>query len=235
MGTGFWRKVIKKEMKNVMPAFEILDANQVPVGFKHIDCHMIFNVKLDLTRKTRYVIGGRQMDPPKDMVYASVVAQDSVRLAFLLAALNDHAILVADIQITYLNAPTTEKVYTIAGEEFGADKNGRPVIIVRALYGLKSSGARWCDHMANMLHDGRYQSCKADSDVWMTPGTKYDGTKYWSYHALCHADDILVIDENPNRNDEIPPIMVYAKRRQCQRTKDVPWCYSQEMVHLRIG
>ena len=65
------------------------------------------------------------MDPPKDMVYASVVSRDSVRLAFLLAALNDLDILAADVQNAYLNAPTTEKVYTTAGEEFGADKKGR--------------------------------------------------------------------------------------------------------------
>jgi hypothetical protein len=41
----------------------------------------------------------------------------------------------------YLNAPTKDKVYTTAGLEFGSDKVGRPAFIVRALYGLKSSGA----------------------------------------------------------------------------------------------
>jgi hypothetical protein len=50
-GTGFWRKAIEKEMKNVMPAFKFWDDNQVSVGYKHIDCHMIFNVKLNLIRK----------------------------------------------------------------------------------------------------------------------------------------------------------------------------------------
>jgi hypothetical protein len=114
----------------------------------------------------------------------------------LLAALNNLDILVTDVQNADLNAPTIEKVYTTAGEEFGADKKGRQVIIVRALYGLKSSGARWCNHMANKLCDGGYESCKADPDVWMKPGTKRDGTKYWSY-VLCYVDDILVIDENP--------------------------------------
>jgi hypothetical protein len=88
-GTNFWRKAIDKEMRNVKPAFEFRDDNKVPIGYKHIDCHMIFDVKLDLTRKARYVAGGHQTDPPKDMVYASVVFRDSVCIAFLLAALND--------------------------------------------------------------------------------------------------------------------------------------------------
>jgi hypothetical protein len=200
-GTNFWRKAVDKETKNVMPAFEFRDDSQVPVGYKHIDCHMIFDVKLDLTRKVRYVAGGHQTDPPKDMVYASVVTRDSVWITFLLAALNDLNVLAADVQNAYLNAPTTEKVYTTTGEEFGADRKGRPVIIVRALYGLKSSGARWRDHMAATLHDGGYQSCKADPDVWMKPGVKKDGSKYWSY-VLCYVDDLLVIDEDPKKTME---------------------------------
>jgi hypothetical protein len=45
------------------------------------------------------------------------------------------------MSITYLNAPLKEKVYTIAAKEFG-DNAGWPVLIVRALYRLKSSGSR---------------------------------------------------------------------------------------------
>jgi hypothetical protein len=45
------------------------------------------------------------------------------------------------VQNAYVNARTSEKVYTTAGPEFGSDE-GRPAIIVRALYGLNISGAR---------------------------------------------------------------------------------------------
>ena len=79
------------------------------------------------------------------------MSRDSIRIAFLLAALNDLDVLSADVQGAYLNAPT--KVYTIAGLEFGANNVGRPVLIVRALYGLKSSGTRWRDHMAGRLRE----------------------------------------------------------------------------------
>jgi hypothetical protein len=80
------------------------------------------------------------------------VSRDSIRIAFTLAALNNLDVLSADLQGAYLNAPTKEKVYTTAGLEFGADKVGRPVLIVRALYGLKSSGARWQDHIELVQH-----------------------------------------------------------------------------------
>jgi len=195
-GTDFWRKAIELEMKNVMPAFEFIDGDNVPKFYKKIDCHMIFDVKMDLTRKARLVAGGHQTDPPKESTYSSVVSRDSIRIAFTLAALNDLNILSADVQGAYLNAPTKEKVYTIAGLEFGADKVGRPVLIVRALYGLKSSGARWRDHMASTLREGGFTSCKADPDVWMRPKVKPNGDKYWEY-VLCYVDDILCISHEP--------------------------------------
>jgi hypothetical protein len=92
---------------------------------------MVFDVKLDLVRKARFVAGGHQTDPPKESVYSSVISRDSVHLAFLIAALNDLEILSADIQNTYVNAPTKERIYTIAGPEFGQGKEGWPVMIVR--------------------------------------------------------------------------------------------------------
>jgi hypothetical protein len=156
---------------------------------------MVFDVKMDLTRKARLVAGGHKTDPPKESVYSSVVSRDSVRIALLLAALNDLDVLVADVQNAYLNAPTKEKVWTRAGMEFGSNR-GRPAKIVMALYGLKSSGARWRDHMANTLREAGFQSCYADPDVWMRAGVKPNGDKYWEY-VLCYVDDLLVISHNP--------------------------------------
>ena len=38
---------IEKEMKNVMPAFEFRDNDKMPIGYKKIGCHMIFDVNMD--------------------------------------------------------------------------------------------------------------------------------------------------------------------------------------------
>ena len=134
-GMDFWHKAIEKEMKNVMPAFEFRDDDKMPIRYQKIDCHMVFDVKFDLRRKARLVAGGHQTELPAESVYSSIISQDSVRLAFLLAALNDMDVLAVDVQNAYLNAPTKAKVYTVAGKEFGVNA-GRPVLIVRALYGL---------------------------------------------------------------------------------------------------
>jgi hypothetical protein len=88
------------------------------------------------------------MDTPKDTTLASVVSCDSVKIMYPLAVLSVLDILGTDVQNAYINAPTKERVYSIAGKEFGANI-GRPVLIFRALYGLKSYGARWRDHMAD--------------------------------------------------------------------------------------
>ena len=84
--------------------------------------------------------GGHTTDPPASITYSSVVSRDSVRIALTVAALNDLDILGCDIQNAYISAQCREKIYCIAGPEFGSDA-GKVMIIKRALYGLKSSGA----------------------------------------------------------------------------------------------
>lgn len=57
------------------------------------------------------------------------------------------------------------KVWTVAGLELGATNVGCPVLIIHALYGLKSSCSRWHNHMAATLRSTGYDSCEADPDV----------------------------------------------------------------------
>ncbi len=92
---------------------------------------------MDFTRKARFVAGGHMTDPLTSLTYSSVVSRVSIRLAFLIAALNDLDILAADIGNAYLNAYTKEKVHTECGLEFGHELIGRTAIIVQTLYGLK--------------------------------------------------------------------------------------------------
>jgi hypothetical protein len=118
-GTNFWTKAIEKEMRNVLPAFEFNDEDTIPKGYKEISLHGIFDVKMDLTRKFRLVGDGHKTEVPEYSVYSSVVSRDSVRIFFLLAALNDLEVMAADIQNAYLSAPAMEHHWTRAGPEFG--------------------------------------------------------------------------------------------------------------------
>ena len=58
---------------------------------------MIFDVKMDFTRKARFVAGGHLTDAPSSVTYSSIVSRDSVRIAFLVAALNGLDVMACDI------------------------------------------------------------------------------------------------------------------------------------------
>ena len=123
-GNTFWEDSIAKEMKNVRVAFQILDENEeVPIGYKFIRCHMIFDVKMeDFRRKSRLVAGVHMTDTPASITYASVVSRETVRLALMIFALNDLEVKCGDVMNAYITAPITEKVWTVLGPEFGDDQ-----------------------------------------------------------------------------------------------------------------
>ena len=103
---------------------------------------MIFDIKMgkNFIRKDRMVADGHRTEAPAALTYSSVVSRDSVRIALTIAAMNDLKVLACDIQNGYLTANCREKVWMRAGPEFGSDV-GERMLIVQALYGLKSSGA----------------------------------------------------------------------------------------------
>ena len=137
-------------MENVQVAFTLCEGDPRDlVGYKHVGTHMIFDIKLgeNFRRKARLVADGHRTDVPSSITYSSVVSRDSVRICLLIAALNDLEIKCGDIKNAYLTAPPREKLYTWAGQEFGPNQ-GKPFIISKALYGLKSSGASFRAHLA---------------------------------------------------------------------------------------
>jgi hypothetical protein len=195
-GDDFWERSIEKEMKNVRVTFKIMDDGQrVPVGYQRIPCMLIYDLKMDFTRKTRLVAGGHVTQPPAVLVYASVVSRESVRIALAIAALNDMSVLGADISNAYLTAPTTEKVWTLLGPEWGSDA-GKKAIIMRALYGLKSSGAAYRNHFASYLRLLGFTSCLADPDVWLRRSKRDNGDLFYEY-LLVYTDEVLAIATNP--------------------------------------
>jgi hypothetical protein len=125
---------------------------------------LIFDIKVDFTRKARFCAGGHTTDTLAAMTYSSVVSRDSVRIGFMLAALNGLDVMACDLENAYLNAPCVEKIWFKGGIECGSDKVG---VVVRALYGLKSAGASWHATLAQALHDIGFVSTIADPDVWI--------------------------------------------------------------------
>jgi hypothetical protein len=158
--TTMWKDAVHKETKNVRIAFNILNGEEaVRPTYQQTTCHMMFNVKMeDFRRKARFVSEEHITDTPHAMTYASVVSRESARIALTLAALNDLEVKITDIENAYLTAPITEKVWCILGPEFGED-TGKKALIVRALYGLKSAGAAFRNHLAECMKHLGWKSC----------------------------------------------------------------------------
>ena len=160
---------------------------------KKITGHLIFDIKPDLIRKARYVAGGHLVEVD-DNTYSPVVHRDSVRILLLIAALNDLEVLVTNIQNAYLSAPARERVYIIAGPEFGVHV-GKFLQITRALYGLKTSGASLQSQLRADLREMGYQSSLADPDVYLRARRTHN-FDYYEYVAT-YVDDIICVSHLP--------------------------------------
>ena len=80
---------------------------------------------MDFTGKTRFVANGFTIEAPFSLCYSSVVSRDSVRLTFLIAALNELDVFVCNIGNAYLNAPCQEKIWFKSGIECGQSAKGK--------------------------------------------------------------------------------------------------------------
>ena len=200
-GNTLWWDAICQEMKNVRIAFEVFEGEvkDIPIGYQKVDCHMIFDIKMgeSFRRKARMVAGGHTTEVPATLTYSSVVSRDSVRIALTIAALNGLKVLACDIQNAFLTAKCREKCYTRAGPEFGSD-HGKLMLITRALYGLRASGATFRSFLGEALYDLGYVPTKADPDVWIRLAVKPCGFRYYEM-LLCYVDDVLSISDEPLR------------------------------------
>ena len=66
-------------------------------------------------------------------------------------------------------------------------------MIVRALYGLKSTGAICRNHLAKCMRQLGYESCIADPDLWFKAMTQTSEKFQYYAYLLLYVDDILAI------------------------------------------
>ena len=193
-GNDFWAASIRKEMTNVGIAFEILSPGQTaPPGWSKASGHLVFDVKMSLERKSRWVLDGHlTADPTHISTFAGVVSRESVRIALTYAALNGIDVFAGDIRNAYLQAPSSQKDYIVCGPEFGLENVGRIALIRRALYGGKTAGRDFRNHLRSCMRHLGFHSCLADPDVWMRPSHTPEGSPCWEY-VLLYTDDALVI------------------------------------------
>ena len=85
---------------------------------------------------------GSKTEAPVALTYSIVVSRDSVQIEILISELNELGVMAHEIGNSYLNEPCKEKIWFKAGSEC-TEHQGKFIILVRALYGIKMSGASW--------------------------------------------------------------------------------------------
>ena len=170
-GNRMWQEATALEMKSLHEYDTFKDfghkdkpGSKPPDGYKKIRVHLVFAVKHDGRHKARLVADGHLTDIPIESVYSGVVSLRGLRIVLFLAELNGLESWTTDIGNAYLEAKTKEKVYIIAGPEFGS-LEGHILVIHKALYGLRSSGKRWGERLSDCLRSMGFQPCKAEPDI----------------------------------------------------------------------
>ena len=157
---------------------------------------MVFDVIMeDFRCKARLVAAGHMTKTPATIMYASIMSRETVRIALMIAALNDVEVKSGNILNAYVQAPVTEKVWTTLGPEFGKYAR-KAAVINRALYGLKSVGAAFRRHLARCMEFLGYQSCKVYPDLWFKPEVRPEDRLKYYFYILFYIDDILYIYHN---------------------------------------
>mmetsp|Transcript_25890 Transcript_25890/g.30071 ORF Transcript_25890/g.30071 Transcript_25890/m.30071 type:complete len:191 (+) Transcript_25890:856-1428(+) len=159
-GNTYWQDSMKKEVDSLlidMDCFEFKEEGHCPgEEYQKTTLHMVFDVKHDLLqRKSRLVAGGHLVDLIDTPVYSSsTVKSISIQLLHVIAHKANLKQLSGDIGNAFPNAHTGEKVYvTKAGPEFG-EHQGKMIIIIKALYGLRSSSEKNNSFIDPAIHSG---------------------------------------------------------------------------------
>ena len=190
---NLWENATKKELGSINKheVFRQATDDDDLRKYKRIPYQMIYDVKHDLKRKARLVAGGHMTNPPIEDVYAGVVGMNTVRLAFAVGAMQGLDVCAADISTAFLYGKTKEKLYIVAGPEFGPELEGKKLIVQGNWYGLRSAAATYHQVASGVLKKMGFRPTRVDPDLWI----RKKGDHY-EYLAI-YVDDILAWGKKP--------------------------------------
>jgi hypothetical protein len=151
----------------------------------------VFDIKHDGQHKARFVGSGHLTDVPTESINSGVVSLRGVRMVTFLSELNGIELWSTDIGNAYLEAYTAEKLFIVAGPEFG-ELEGHMLIISKALYGLRTSGLCLHKQFSQCLREEMgFKPCKAEPDIWMCWVDNL-----YKYIAV-YVDDLCISSKDP--------------------------------------
>ena len=190
-GNSLWTDAIDAEINSLLKlkCFKFEAPNYKPgKDYQYTSLRMIFEAKQDARHKARLVAGGHLVKLNGMSSKSTVVKGISVRLLDIIAHRSKLETICGDVGNAFVTAPCLEKVFSRAGPEFG-DKEDSILIIVKALYGLKSSSRAFRTYFADFIRTAGFIPARYDRDVWMRKRETNDG-----YDYICtHVDDFKIV------------------------------------------
>ena len=198
-----WYDATKAELDSI-PLYEVFKKHEkaqydkqkkvinAPSGYQKIRVHLIFAANYDGRHKARLVADGHLTPEPVESIYSGVATLGNLKLVIFLGELINLELWGADIGNAYLEAPTEEKLYIVAGPEF-EDWEGYILTFLKALYGLISSGKRWAETLHDILKDMNFIPSRADQCIWLKKNIKLN---LYEYIAVC-VDDLYIAAQDP--------------------------------------
>jgi hypothetical protein len=143
-----------------------------------------------------------------------------------------HVVHVTSERSSYMEK-TKEKVYITVVPKFGVDLHGKNLIIDKSLYGLKTSAARFHEHLSQSLLRLGFKKTKNDPGVWMV-----DKSSHYEYLAT-YVDYIHIWSKEPMAVIKSIGKDIHAK--ECRHSRilfrwecGIPW-RSMEESGIRIS
>ena len=163
-------------------------------GSSKIKVHFVLAVKHNGCHKARLVTDGNLTRQQVEMVYSGVVSLRNLRIVMLLVEVNQLELWGADIGNAYLKTHTNQKLFIVGGPKFDY-LEGHILVMGKALYGTRTAGGCWHDHLFDVLNKMGFIPCKAVPDVWMRPP---EDNSCYLYIAV-YVDDLVMPAKNPKK------------------------------------
>ena len=119
-GNTIWQHDIQKEIENVKIAFQTIPEGKKPSnGFQYVNCHMVFNIKMENFQRTAYQVARGPMNLTTETItYSSLVTKETVCITLTIVVLHDLEVKAADVLNAYVMAPNHENIWTVLGPSF---------------------------------------------------------------------------------------------------------------------
>ena len=132
--------------------FRILSPDEtLPSDYRQITYHIVFDVKFDLRYKAVWLQMAIGPTSSRKIFIRELSAWKRSGQAFALGELNGLQYCAGDVENAFLNGSAKEKIYIIAGPKFSPELEGKILIVVKSLYGLRTSSASFHEHLTDNL------------------------------------------------------------------------------------